>query len=104
MQAQQQDVVNHPSHYTKGRFEVIDVLDDWSEHFQLSYRLLHVIRYIVRSGEKEHVLSLEKAKFYLTREIAIQKLLMQERLTDEEQRVMGARVKEWEAWYGQAKS
>jgi hypothetical protein len=25
-------LVNRPSHYTSGRFEVIDVLDDWVQH------------------------------------------------------------------------
>jgi len=26
------DPVNKPAHYTAGRFEVIDVLDDWVQH------------------------------------------------------------------------
>ena len=26
------DPVHHPRHYTAGRFEVIEVLEDWSQH------------------------------------------------------------------------
>lgn len=66
------DPVNHPSHYTFGKIEVLDVLDDWN----LGYNRSCVIKYIARAGKKDPTKELEdlqKAAFYLNREI--QKLL-----------------------------
>lgn len=62
------DPVNHPSHYTFGRFEVIDVLLDW---FPDNPLLWQVGKYIARCGRKgDAVEDLKKARFYLDREIA----------------------------------
>lgn len=62
------DLVNHPPHYTFGRFEVIDVLEDW---FPTNPHLWQVGKYIARAGRKgDPVQDLEKARFYLDREIA----------------------------------
>jgi hypothetical protein len=61
------DVVNHPPHYTAGRFEVIDVLEDW----QLGFHLGNTVKYIARAGKKGDALEdLRKARWYLDREIA----------------------------------
>lgn len=43
-----EDVINHPSHYTRGKIEVIDFIEDQ----QLSYHLGNVIKYIARAGYK----------------------------------------------------
>lgn len=62
------DPVNHPAHYTFGRFEVIDVLLDW---FPANPLLWQVGKYIARAGRKgDPIEDLEKARFYLDREIA----------------------------------
>lgn len=42
------DAVNHPSHYTRGKIEVIDFIEDQ----QLPYHLGNVIKYIARAGYK----------------------------------------------------
>nr|DAD58067.1 MAG TPA: nucelotide kinase [Caudoviricetes sp.] len=42
------DVVNHPSHYTRGNIEVIDFIEDQ----QLPYHLGNVVKYIARAGFK----------------------------------------------------
>lgn len=58
------DPVNNPSHYTFGKYEVIDVLFDW----QLEYPLDNVVKYVARSGKKDEskeLEDLEKARFYL---------------------------------------
>ncbi|MCZ4119018.1 DUF3310 domain-containing protein [Streptomyces sp. H39-S7] len=59
--------VNHPSHYTwlPNGFEVIDM----TEH--LNFNLGNAIKYIARAGRKSEdaVLDLEKAQWYLAREI-----------------------------------
>lgn len=60
------DVVNHPSHYNKGKYEVIDVIEDWG----LGFSLGNAIKYIARcehKGNKKQ--DLEKAIFYLKREL-----------------------------------
>ena len=60
------DPVNHPSHYTFGKLEVIDVLEDW----QMGYHLGCVIKYVARADYKGNaVQDLKKARWYLTREI-----------------------------------
>ena len=61
------DVVNSPQHYTKGKFEVIDVIEDWN----LNFRLANTIKYIARHEHKGKPLEdLKKALWYLEREIS----------------------------------
>lgn len=43
-----EDVINHPSHYTRVKIEVIDFIEDQ----QLPYHLGNVIKYIARAGHK----------------------------------------------------
>ena len=69
------DAVNHPSHYTDGKIEVIDYIEDK----QLGYHLGNAVKYISRAGKKDptkKVEDLRKAAWYINREI--------ERLTKEE--------------------
>lgn len=62
----QEDVINHPSHYTRGKIEVIDFIEDQ----QLPYHLGNVIKYIARAGHKGDKLEdLKKARWYLDRYI-----------------------------------
>lgn len=62
-----EDPVNHPSHYTFGKFEVIEVLEDW---FPQDPLLWQVGKYISRAGHKGNMKQdLEKAMFYLKRKI-----------------------------------
>ena len=62
------DPVNHPTHYTRGKFEVIDVLEDW----KLSFHLANVVKYIARAEHKAaRVQDLQKARWYLDRYIAL---------------------------------
>ena len=59
--------INHPSHYTFGKFEVIDVLEDWFPDKPL---LWQVGKYISRASHKGKPLEdLKKARFYLDRQI-----------------------------------
>lgn len=60
------DAVNHPSHYNRGKIEVIDFIEDQ----QLPYHLGNVIKYIARAGYKGDKLEdLKKARWYLDRYI-----------------------------------
>ncbi len=59
--------VEHPAHYNQGRFEVIDVIEDWN----LGFNLGNTIKYIARAEHKGKQLEdLRKAKWYLEREIS----------------------------------
>ena len=61
------DAVNSPAHYTDGGIETIDYIEAKS----LNYHLGNVVKYVSRAGKKDAMLvDLEKAQWYLTREIA----------------------------------
>lgn len=62
------DPVNHPSHYTDGKIEVIDFIEDKN----LGFHLGNAVKYISRAGKKDPSKKLEdlkKAQWYLNREI-----------------------------------
>lgn len=86
---------HHPSRYAKGRFEVIDVLDDWHRHLHVHPHLLNTIKYCARADEKQPLVSLLKGHWYLTRRIAVVKMQQGLPLTDKEVEVMGSRIEEW---------
>lgn len=61
------DNVNHPSHYTQGRVEVIDVIEDatsGSDGFE-GYCLGNVVKYVLRYRSKNGVEDLRKARWYI---------------------------------------
>lgn len=59
-------MVNHPPHYTSGKFEVIDVIEDWG----LGFHLGNVVKYVARSAHKGKTIEdLKKADWYLRRYI-----------------------------------
>ena len=65
------DLVNHPPHYKSGGIETIDFI----EAKDLNYRLGNVVKYVARAGKKatDPVQDLEKALWYLQREISARK-------------------------------
>ena len=71
LDAHKTDLVNHPEHYKAGGIEVIDFI----ESKDLNYRLGNVVKYISRAGKKDSdpVQDLEKAAWYLKREIDARK-------------------------------
>lgn len=63
-----EDVVNHPSHYTDGKIEVMDFIEDK----KLNFARGNVIKYVSRAGKKDKDKELEdlrKSSWYLNREI-----------------------------------
>ena len=61
------DLVNHPSHYTKGKIEVWDFILDQ----QLDYLSGNVIKYVCRHASKGKPLEdLKKARAYIDKLIA----------------------------------
>lgn len=60
------NAIDHPSHYNRGKIEVIDFIEDQG----LSFHLGNVIKYIARAGSKGDKLEdLKKARWYLDRYI-----------------------------------
>ena len=60
------EMVNHPKHYNMGKYEAIDVIEDWG----LGFNLGNVIKYISRAGHKDDIVQdLKKSLWYLEREI-----------------------------------
>lgn len=62
------DAVNHPSHYTDGKIEVIEYIEDKG----FGYCLGNAIKYISRAGKKDpakEVEDLQKAIWYINRRI-----------------------------------
>jgi hypothetical protein len=60
------DSVNSPAHYTRGRIEVIDFIEDQ----RLSFALGNVVKYIARAAHKgDELTDLKKARWYLNHRI-----------------------------------
>lgn len=62
------DTVNHPSHYTDTKIEVMDYIEDK----QLNFARGNVIKYVSRAGKKDpnkELEDLQKGFWYLNREI-----------------------------------
>jgi hypothetical protein len=68
------DPVNHPPHYTAGGINFIDFAE--AKGLTENAYLFNVVKYVVRAGKKadvDPVQDLEKAEYYLKREIARRK-------------------------------
>lgn len=64
------EAVNHPDHYggADNPYEVIKVVLAWN----LPFTLGNTVKYVARAGKKDpakHIEDLEKARFYLDKEI-----------------------------------
>ena len=65
---QQDDPVNHQPHYTDGKIEVIDFIEDKNLNFHRG----NAVKYIARAGKKDksrEIEDLQKAVWYIDREI-----------------------------------
>ena len=73
------DSVNHPAHYTDGKIETIDFIEDK----RLVYHLGNAVKYISRAGKKDpakEIEDLKKAAWYLSRHIEnLEKKQLQEK-------------------------
>ena len=73
------DPVNHPAHYTTGKIEVIDYIEDQ----KLPYHLGNAVKYISRAGKKDKdktVEDLKKAVWYIQRYIGLIMIRRTERM------------------------
>ena len=74
--------IHHPNHYGGGHnvYEAIKVIEAWD----LGFNLGNTVKYISRAGKKDSsklIVDLEKALFYLKREIT--NLKTEERVNDD---------------------
>ena len=75
------EYVTHPAHYGgKGNpYETINVIEAW----ELGFNLGNTVKYISRAGKKDSIVQeLEKALWYLEREIKNQKSYAEENTED----------------------
>jgi hypothetical protein len=62
------EAVDHPSHYNTGKYEVIDVIEDWD----LGFNTGNAVKYIARHSHKgEAIQDIDKAIWYLQRHKAV---------------------------------
>ena len=76
------DAVNHPSHYTDGKIEVITYIDDKN----FNYCRGNAIKYISRAGKKnpeKEIEDLEKAEWYIHHEIERLQKLKEQKIKEE---------------------
>ena len=60
------EFVNHPKHYAGKKFEVIDIIED----FSLNFNLGNALKYLLRCNKKWNTIEdLQKAVWYINREI-----------------------------------
>lgn len=69
---QEVDVVNHPSHYTKGRIECIDAIDSATTGKSgiEAVCVANIIKYLYRYEEKNGLEDVKKAKWYINKLIS----------------------------------
>lgn len=82
------DNVNHPAYYTDGKIEVIDFIEDK----KLGFNLGNTVKYICRAGKKDPektIEDLQKAEWYLRREIQRLEAQKQKDARAEELRAVG---------------
>jgi len=62
----EKEEINHPIHYNMGKYEVIDVIEDW----KLGFNPGNAVKYIARHEHKgSKTKDLTKALWYIAREI-----------------------------------
>ena len=67
----QEDNVNHPSHYTFGKIEVMDYIEDKLSAVECEgYFVGNIIKYVSRFRKKNGIEDLKKAQWYLNRLIS----------------------------------
>ena len=60
------EMVDHPAHYNRGKYEAIDII----ESLEMNFNLGNALKYLFRAGHKDDIIQdLKKAKWYLEREI-----------------------------------
>ena len=60
------EMIDHPKHYNRGKFEAIDII----EALEMNFNLGNAQKYLFRAGHKDDIIQdLKKALWYLDREV-----------------------------------
>lgn len=64
-----EDIVNSPSHYNYGDIEVIDFIEQVTQHYNpnVAYHIGNAIKYLARSPHKNGKEDIDKARWYIQR-------------------------------------
>lgn len=87
LQKLENDPVSHPAHYTTGKIECIEYIEDK----QLGFHLGNAVKYITRAGKKspgKKIEDLRKAIWYINRYIQLE----EQRERDEVKEMIGNRT------------
>ena len=70
-QRKRKDVVNHPSHYNRGKIEAIVIIEQIASAYPIKVALSigNTVKYLIRAPFKNGVEDLKKAQWYLNRAI-----------------------------------
>lgn len=67
------DMVNNPPHYTSGKFECIEVMEDaLGKEAVMNFCICNAFKYIFRHKKKNGVEDVQKAKWYLNKYIELE--------------------------------
>lgn len=67
------EAVEHPAHYNQGKYECIDVMvETFGVEATKCFCLLNAFKYIWRTGEKNGVEDVNKARWYLDKYIELE--------------------------------
>jgi hypothetical protein len=61
------NMVDHPQHYQGKKFEVIDIINDYSLNFELGNAIKYILRADKKGNKKQDI---EKAIWYLQHELS----------------------------------
>lgn len=65
--------VDHPCHYNQGKFECIDVMvETFGKDATQDFCLLNAFKYVWRTGEKNGVEDVKKARWYLDKYLELE--------------------------------
>lgn len=65
--------VDHPAHYNQGKFECIDVMvETFGKDATQDFCLLNAFKYVWRTGEKNGVEDVKKARWYLDKYLELE--------------------------------
>jgi len=68
------DEVNHPKHYTSGKIEALEIIEDVTKDLEglEAFSMGSALKYLVRfNKKKDPIQDLEKAVFYINRIIGL---------------------------------
>jgi hypothetical protein len=63
--------VNHPAHYTQGKIECIDFIEDKRLGYHLGNACKYIVRCQLKNGGKNRIEDLKKAAWYIDRQIKL---------------------------------